>query len=171
MAEIETGALIQEILSRNLKIPAERITNYNSDWDIPKDDGIYIIIKIDSNPPYATRNQYFQQKNSAGEDSLFERQSMAVLESVTISVISKSVEARKMTPLVMLALSSTYSIQLQEKYGIKLSLPESRDASDLEATARLNRFDILVKIYRGYSNEMEVDYFDKFPLANPIIQE
>lgn len=171
MVDIETGALIQNILSRNLKIPPERISNYNSDWDVPKDDGVYIIVKIESNPPYGRKNTYIQKNNSAGESSLFEIQSMSVLEDVTISVISKSVEARKMAPLVMLALGSTYSIQQQELYGLKISRPESRDASDLEATARLNRFDISVKIYRGYKNEMEVDYYDKFPLAKPIIQE
>lgn len=173
LEEISTGHLLQKLLHENLAVPKDRVSFEDTDFDAPKDDNIYFVVKINSNPPHGQKNTYFEKEveNEQGEKEVkyFERQSMAVKEDITLSVISKSTTARTITPKVMLALMSTRSIQFQEEYGLHISRPYSKNSSFLESTARLNRFDIFFSIHRGYTNVMEVSYYDKFKFDDVLL--
>lgn len=71
-----------------------------------------------------------------------------------------------------MALNSIFSQQLQEQYHFHISTTgEVLDNSFLEATSRLNRFDVTCTVIRSYEKEKPVDYYDKFPLTSDLDAE
>lgn len=154
----EPVKIIADILSREMNIPEERIFIYNDGRPLPKDEEIYIVLYVTSRPPYGAKTSY---KDNDG--ILEEVQTLNVRENIIASIVSKDTTARTRSYEVLMALSSTYAQQVQEKYGCHISMiAPVRDMSFLEETARLNRFDTEVTILTVYEKVKPVDYYDSF---------
>ncbi len=79
--------------------------------------------------------------------------------------MSQNIEARERVHEVQLAFNSTFSRNLQMKEHVHIAiLSDVTDASFLEATSRINRFDIKTKVFRSYSKIKSVDYYDKYQI-------
>lgn len=150
--------IIKQILDSEMQMPENRIWAYNANVDIPKDSSLFIILSFGARTPYSNNIKYRETK-----DGLEESQSMNVTEEVTISLLSKNTEARDRTHEVLMALNSTFSQSLQEKNHMHIStIGNVSDRSFLEATSRINRFDLECRVFRAYSKIKSVDYYDKF---------
>lgn len=152
--------IIKQILDSEMQMPENRVWAYNANVDIPKDSKLFIILSLWSSTPYSNNIKYRDTK-----DGVEEAQSMNVTEDVTISLLSKSTAARDRAHEVLMALNSTFSQSLQEKNHMHISnIGDVNDRSFLEATSRINRFDVECRVFRAYSKIKSVDYYDKFNL-------
>ena len=152
--------LIKDILDKTLKMPTGRVWAYNGTQDLPQDRNLFIVLSFRRRTPYSSNARYKETK-----DGLAEVLSQSFTEDILISLCSLNTEAREKAALVAPALSkSAYSQYVQEKNKIHISNIQSIvDNSFMEATARLNRFDITCTVYRSYETEDLIDYYDKFP--------
>lgn len=125
-----------------------------------KTKNFFIVLKIDEVKPYANNLKY-----EYTVDGVNEILTTSVAEDITIALLSRNTEARDRAYEILQALSSTLSQQLQEKNKMHISrLGNIYDASFLEATAFLNRYDIRIRVIRSYQNINPVDYYDKFSI-------
>ena len=94
-----------------------------------------------------------------------EHQAVNICETVIISLLSQSTEARDRAHEVHMSFNSMLARNLQAKEHIHISiLGEVWDASFLEATSRINRFDAKIKVFTSHSKIKTVDYYDKYQL-------
>lgn len=150
---------IKQIIDKQLNMPEGRVWAYNGTQDLPQDAGLFIILSFLTRSPYSNNIKYV---NTA--EGLQEVQTSTFAENIMISCISQNTEARDRVHEVLMALKSTYAQYIQEKNHIHLSTTdEIVDSSFLEATSRMNRFDLKCTVMRGYDIVNNVDYYDKFP--------
>lgn len=156
----DTLNLLKQLIDTQLKMPKGRVWAANSDNSLPKDKKLFIILKIDEVKPYANNLKY-----EYTADGVNEILTTSVAEDITIALLSRNTEARDRAYEILQALSSTLSQQLHEKNKMHISrLGNIYDASFLEATAFLNRYDIRIRVIRSYQNINPVDYYDKFSI-------
>lgn len=159
MTTVKTFDILQNILCEELELSQDRVFAYNNEIELPKDENIFIVFSYMSKTPYSNNIKY----RGTVED-FKEIQTMNVAEDILISVMSVNTDARDRSHEVLMALKSTYSIYQQEKYKCHIStINEINDGSFLEASARLNRFDIKCRVFRGYDKIKDIDYYNKYP--------
>lgn len=155
---MNTLDIIKQILCEEMQLPKNRIWAYNSNVDLPKDNKLFIILHYGERRPISNTIKYKPTK-----DGMQEVQSMNVCEEVIISMISQGTEARERAYEAHMAMNSTFARNLQFKDHIHISiLGEVWDASFLEATSRMNRFDAKIRVFKSYDNVKSVDYYDKY---------
>lgn len=156
--------IIKNILVNEMELPKTRVWAYNADMDLPKDNKLFIVLHYGERRPISNNIKYVST-----EEGLEEHQSMNVVEDVIISLLSRSTEARERAHEVHMAFRRTYSQQKQAKEHVHISLlGDVYDASFLEASSRINRFDCRVRIFNSFSKIKTVDYYDKFPVTSRI---
>lgn len=150
--------IIKTILDEEMQMPKGRVWAYNANVDLPKDDKLFIVLSYGERKPISNNIKYVLTP-----DGMNEVQTMNVCEDVIISLLSKNTEARDRAHEPHLALGSTFSRNLQFKEHIHISLlGEVWDASFLEATSRINRFDVKCRVFKSYDKIKSVDYYDKY---------
>lgn len=150
--------VVQQILSNQMNIPASRIFAYNSNVDLPTDSALFIPLFYTERKPYANNSKMISTPAGVNE-----HQTVNMVEDVIIALMSKDTSARDRVQDVFFALKSNYSQDIQTQNNIRIStIGEAYDKSFLEATSMLNRFDIKIRIFRGYEKINTVDYYDKF---------
>ena len=149
---------IADILVNQIGISSDRIFLPNSLRSLPTDENLYIVIDVQTYPPFGMKREYETIKGVYTE-----KQSAMIKQLVTIKAVSKNTDARTQCYKVALALNSTYSQQIQEKYKFHLSVNNNvQNRSYLEATARLNRYDTEVNVITAVGQTQAVDYYETF---------
>lgn len=165
----EPISIIRNIIIREMDLQPSRIWIYNADAPLPKDSGLFCILSLNAQNPFSNNVKY---EGSFEDDTLNEVQTMNVQADITVSLLSKDDSARSRAYEVQMALGSTYSQQMQEKNKMHLSrIGNVVDASFLEATSRLNRFDVDCVALYAYKKVKPVDYYDKFPIDSMLRPE
>lgn len=155
-----TLSIIKQILDKQMEMPQNRVWAYNANMDLPKDPNLFIVIYYGERNPISNKLRY-----ESTPEGLNEVQTMNVVEDIIIACISQNTDARERAHEVHLAMNSTFSRQMQAKNKIHIStIGGVYDASFLEATSRLNRFDCRIRVFRSYEKINNVDYYDKFRL-------
>lgn len=154
----EPVKVIADIIAHELQLTRDRIFIYNDGRELPKDSGLYIVLLIESRPPFAAKTEYKEV------DGVYTNvQTMNVAEKITAQIVSKDTTARKRAYEVQMSMSSDYAIKQMERQGFHISrIANVRDASFVEATSRLNRFDCEINLLVAYQKIHEVDYYDTF---------
>lgn len=157
---MSTLDILKQIIDKEMEMPANRVWAYNSDVPLPKDEDLFIVLFIKEQTPISNTSKYISTTKG-----MTEKQFINIKEEITISLISKSTQARERAHEVILALNSLYSRQLQAQNKIHISiLGDVYDASFLEASAMLNRFDCRIRVFKSYAKIKAIsDYYDKFP--------
>ena len=156
--------IIKNILCEEMNLAKTRVWAYNSAVDLPKDNKLFVILHYGERRPISNNVKYV-----ATDTGLEEHQSMNVAEDVIISLLSRGVDARERAHEVHMAFRSTYSQQRQAKEHVHISLlGDVYDASFLEATSRINRFDCRVRVFNSFDKIKTIDYFDKFPNTSQV---
>lgn len=154
------GALeiIKQIICEEMGVAKNRVWAYNSNIDLPTDTGLFIVLHYGMRNPISNTVKYVETA-----DGVEEHQAMNICEEVIISLLSQNTEAREHAHEVQMAFNSTFSRNLQMKEHVHIAiLGDVTDASFLEATSRINRFDIKTKVFKSYSKIKSVDYYDKY---------
>ena len=165
----EPISIIRNIIIKEMDLKPDRIWIYNADAPLPKDSGLFCILSLNAQNPFSNNVKY---ESSFEDDTLNEVQTMNVQADITVSLLSKDDSARSRAYEVQMALGSTYSQQMQEKNKMHISrIGNVVDASFLEATSRLNRFDVDCVALYAYKKVKPVDYYDKFPIDSMLRPE
>jgi len=155
---VSTLEIIKNILDNELEMPENRIWAYNANMNIPKDGQLFIVLSYISRTPIANNIKY--KPTSSGMQS---HQSINLNEHILISLISQNTDARERAYEIGLAMNSYFSQKQQNKYKIHISTQNDIvDRSFLEASSRLNRFDVEINVFRAFDKIKDVDYYDKF---------
>lgn len=154
----ETLDILKKIIDNEMEMPVNRVFAYNTDVPLPQDGKLFIVLSVIFRNPYSNNVKYKTINNQYSEV-----QSMGVKEDILISLLSKDKSARERANEVQLALGSTYSVQQQEINKLHIAkIGTANDASFLEATSRLNRFDVRCSVIRSYEKIKAVDFYDKY---------
>lgn len=152
--------IIKQILDKEMQMPQGRVFAYNSNVDLPQDRNLFIVLHYTAKTPYSNNVRYENTKDG----KLVEHQMSNFVEDILISLMSVNQDARDRAHEVLMALRSNYAQVLQEQNKVHITTQgDIIDKSFLEATSRLNRFDVRAKIYVSYDKITNVDYYDKFP--------
>lgn len=152
--------IIKQILDKEMQMPQGRVFAYNSSVDLPQDRNLFIVLHYTAKTPYSNNIRYEHTKDG----KLVEHQTSNFVEDILISLMSVNQDARDRAHEVLMALRSNYAQVLQEQNKVHITTQgDIIDKSFLEATSRLNRFDVRAKIYVSYDKITNVDYYDKFP--------
>lgn len=152
--------VLADLLSRELNLGADRIFIYNDGRPLPKDKGLYIVLSINGTNVF--RNTNDTREIMVNEQKVFsESFNQNFKQNIIVSVISEDSSARLMANEVVMALSSVYSEQLQERYYCHIArIAHITDASFLEKTDMLTRMDVAVSVLSWKKLENPVDYYE-----------
>jgi len=153
---------ICDILQDQMSLTDDQIWIYNEKQDIPTDPGLHISVGQMGITPIGNNRKFL---------GTTEKISQTYQETIAIEVFSKDTSALSALPQVLGALASTYSIQIQERYGFKIStVPTTvNDTSFLENTAIVYRLSITIRVIRAYEVTKDVEYYEHF--ENTITSE
>lgn len=160
--------VLQQILVHQMQLDSSRVFEYNSSVDLPQDEHLFIVLFYTSRTPYSNNSKIKVDANG----NIEEHQSMNVCEDITISLLSQNYEASDRAYEVLMALRSVYSQGLQENNRLHIAtIGDVTDSSFVEASSRLNRFDVRIKVHTTYDKINTVDYYDKFPVSSTFEPE
>jgi len=154
-----TAQIICDILKYGMELRPEQIWIYNQRHSIPEDKQLYVIVGMSSPKVYGNNNV------SVGvTGGMYDVASQYVSETIQIDLMSYTMEAQERYYEVLGSLVSTYSLEYQMNYGLKIaSIPTSvNDVSGIDGATMLNRIVITLQVWRKYDTIISAAYYDTF---------
>jgi hypothetical protein len=150
------------LIESQLDLPPKRVYVYNSKWEIPKDDGLFVSVGYLGERPFGVSMHF--ENHPDDESEMIEVQTMNTQEHYSIDVFSRNTSARERKHEVIFALNSTEAERLCEQYSFKFgNLPTSFvDVSSVEASARLNRYSISFNLLRAHERRRAIESYNSF---------
>jgi hypothetical protein len=156
--------LLGDIIQKYMSLEDDQIVLYSSDWKIPDDNRMYIIISYSG-----TSQNILNIKSEFNSADNTETMSMAAHERFTVDIMQSGDEILETVQKIFFALKCQNSISLQETNNISIWREgKAIDLTAIEGAGALRRYQIPVIISNVQSNKTAVDYFDKF--AQPQTQ-
>lgn len=151
--------LVCDILQQELGLPAGSVYLWDQKINIPKDGGLYIAVGVASCKPFGVSTDY--DSSGPGLDAV---QSVNMMATLDINILSRSSIARDRKEEIVLALSSVYAEQQQELNSFMIGrLTKSFvNLSEEDGAAIPYRFVISVNIQYAYRKTAAAQYFDDF---------
>jgi len=169
--EFELIKVLAELLRTelDLTVAPPRVFIYNQKWNIPDDDGLFVNVSFLSDRVFSSNSTIVNDPLS--DTGMTEELSTNVQETYQIDVFSRDNSARLRKHEVIFALRSLAAQQACETYSFKIgSIPSSFiDLSQIEASARLNRYALRFNLLRGYSRTKSIDAFTNFTIPPSLI--
>jgi hypothetical protein len=152
--------VVADILQLEMDLKPDQILLYNTDFNIPADDKMYLSIGILGDVPFAASHQVLDDP----ELGLVENQGVNVQEIYSLLIYSKSPEARLRRHEPPMILRGVKAQQQMEKYSFKIGyLPTTmNDVSEVEGTYRLSKYSLTFRALVAYARLRAVEYFDTF---------
>ena len=159
----ETLKLICDALQTEMGPPKGVIQIYNQDRRLPAAKGYFIDVLLLNARPFAVNKKYVVDPAST---ELVEQQTVNQQEIIQVDIFSYDDSARLSKINIIFALNSTTMQQLAEKWAFKIArIPASFvDASEVEASKRLNRYALTFAVLRGYQKTASAQTFTNFQI-------
>ena len=150
---------ICNILQNQLGLSNGQIWIYNQKRDIPNDFGTYFVVNYTGQRIIGNT-----RREIATSTGLIEYQSVHSLANLSLNVFSRSSSIRDMRDKAIMALNSTYSQQIQEKYGFQIARNSFSvtNTSEIEGVAELTRYTISFNVTYMSETTKSIDYYDTF---------
>jgi hypothetical protein len=167
-----TPQIICDILSRGMSLGKDQVWVSNQRRSIPEDKRLYVVVGIAGLKAYGNNNKSMWVTGSTGPTggtgqtgptgTYQDQLSQYMLETISIDLLSYTQEALQRYNEVLGSLRSTYSQQIQELNGMKISeIPVSmNDVSFVEGAALIYRISITLPVFRKYDMILNADYYD-----------
>ena len=153
---------LADIICNQMGINQDRVFLLNDNRQIPNDSELYVTLDIIMQAPFGADVKY-KETTLNNQQVYQEVQSMAIKQTIVVSLVSKNSDARLRAYEVQMAMNSTYSEQSQETNGFHIaSISPIHNRSFLEASSRLNRFDTEIAVITGIEKTQNVGYYDTF---------
>ena len=153
--------LVLDIIQRQMDLKPEQCLIYNQKWNLPTDEGLHITAQFLGANPISNRSVV----EDRAEQGFWEVQDANFQEMFQIKVQSRNNQALFQKHLVLMALASVYSQQVQEDNSFHIAPISSgfTDISEIEGTAIPYSYAITITLHTWYHTERLVDYYNDFP--------
>ena len=157
----ETAKVLCELIESQMSLPKGTVSIYNQKRALGAKSGLWVTISILGQRIFGTSSVPI---NDPSQPDLIEVQTISQQEIYQIDIMSADDSARQRRIEVVMALTGIGAQQASERYSLKISnLPQSFvDVSEVEASARLNRYAITVTVLRAYSKARTAPTFTVF---------
>lgn len=136
----EPDKILGDIIQDFMVLDPTRVVVYDENWDPPKDQGIYITIQTDPTDILGVSQNF---NPATGE----EESSVSAFQRLTVNISSRDRSALERKEEIVMALTSTLSVQRQELEQIRIFREGPiLDLSFIEGPRALHRYQIPVKI-------------------------
>lgn len=144
------------IIAAEMELDPSRVVVYNQNFKAPSDTEIYIIV--------AKRSvRIVGSKNEPDPDTDEEIKSVILNETYDVEITSKNTDAKMRAPEIIMALTSSFSVQIQEEGNFKISrTSDILDLSFISGPSALHRYRIPVIIDRVMTKRTSIEMIDKF---------
>lgn len=157
--------LFCEIIQHEMGLASDHIYIYNQKIFQPKDSSLYVAVGVLNSKPFGNTNTF----DGSSVNSI---QSVNMLDTLNVDLISRSNEALFRRAELLLALGSNYAEYQQEANGFFIGrLPPAGqfiNLSELDGAAIPYRFRITINVQYFFRKVQAVPYFDDF--ATPEVQ-
>ena len=156
--------IIADIIKTKLALENDQVYIYNQKFNIPKDNRMYIAVKLGNQRVFGTSSQYLGTQ---------EVTSINMQATITLDIMSRTLEALNRKEEVFLALVSQRSIQVQNQNHFRIAQVPStfNDLSQLEGAAIPFRFNVSFNILYAKRILANVEYYNEFPDLDIITNE
>jgi len=160
--------VIADIIRIELRLKNDQVVVYNQRFAIPTDDRLYVSVGLAGLRTFGSSNRHVPDPIT-GE--LISQQRINRQEAYSIHAYSRGSEARLRNWEIPLALKSDTAQRWQETNGMKIGeVPATMsDASELDGTAILNKYALLVNALVAYQKESSVPYFSVFSIPPVVV--
>jgi len=154
---LETEMLLKPTNPSSTNPLDRRVFIYNQNFILPTYDDLFLIISEIPGKVIASKSEFDPVTNKDVQEIIMQRE-------VGIDIMSRNSEARQRKEEVLMALSSMYSQQQQEKNGFRVFSYSMSfvDVSENEGAGRLNRYRAAVLLHVRYTKQKDIDYFSWF---------
>lgn len=153
--------LLCDIIQNQMGLAQGRVYLWDQKIMQPTDDGLYVAVSMPSCKPFANNINY--DGSGAG---LLGIQTVNMMATVDIDIISRGPAARDQKELVLMTLNSVYSEQQQEANSFLIGrLPAGSrfiNLSDVDGAAIPYRYKISMNMQYAVTKNLQVPYYDDF---------
>lgn len=151
MADYDLANVLAALIQSEMELEDGRVLVYNSILPLPKDPKIMVAVGFVSEKVYGTNRSY--SDDPTNPEGLIEEVSTNVSETYAIDIYSQDNSARIRKNEIIFALNSTQAERLAEQYAFRIArIPAAFvDVSQVEGAARLNRYQLTMKVLRAHS--------------------
>ena len=147
--------LFCDIIKEGMELDAKQVYLYNQKINIPTDSDVYVAVGVLSCKPFSNTIEYLDDQSI---------QTTNFMASLSIDILSRSIDALNRKEELIMALNSQYARQQQEKnsFGIAKISSTFNNLSEIEGAAIPYRFNLSVNIQYYVKKVKDIDYFDNF---------
>ena len=148
-----------DILQKQLDLADGQVWIYNEKVNIPNDFKMYIMVDYQGQRIIGN-----VRREEPTTDGLIERQALHSMAILRLDLFSRGKLAMINKDLVIMALNSTYSQQVQEAHGFQIARNSFQvtNTSEVEGTAELNRYSISFNVTYVTETSKSISYYDTF---------
>lgn len=164
----EPVKVLANIIRIEMRLKNDQVLLDNQRFEIPADNRLYLSIALTGTRAFGNKNKHV---NDPVSNVLTLVQSVNRQETYSVLLYSKGPEARTRNWEVVAALNSDTSQSWQESNAMKIAtLPSSMVyVPELEGTARLFRYSLLVNALVAYEKKSSPPFFDTFQIPPTVI--
>lgn len=147
--------LFCDVIRKEMALASDQIFLWNQKITVPNDSRLYVAVSILNCKPFGNNNRF----NDGDAE-----QSVNMMATLGIDILSRSEEAWTRKEEVILALNSTYAQQQQELNSFYIGKISTGfvNLSEVDGPAIPYRFNISVNIQYVYAKTKPVQYYDAF---------
>ncbi len=165
MTGLETIKKVCEIIQNQMELEDGQVYLYNQKINIPPDDKLYVAVGVGPSKPFGST------RKMASGAGVTQRQSINVLQSLQIDILSRTTEALDRKEEILLALKSAYAMEKQLRYGFMAApIGQFTPLGSIEGAAIPYRFSINVNVQYSVSKDQETEYYDTFATPEVVTE-
>lgn len=156
--------LVCDIIQTSMGLSQGQVYMWDQKVNIPVDSRLYVAVGIQSCKPFGNRPKY-----QGGSSTSINIQSINMLATVSIDILSRSTLALDLKEQVLMALTSNYAEQQMELNSFFIAgIPTSLvNVSQVDGTAIPFRFQFLCNMQYFSVLPQAIDYYDVF--STPVV--
>lgn len=166
----ETIEIFCELISTEMSAPVNAVQIYNQKRRLPTTKGYFVDVAIVGEHVFASNSRAAPQFANPELEDLLSTQTVNVQEMIQVDIFSYDDSARVRKYDLLFALSGDAAQRKAEQYAFKIArIPQSFvAASEVEASARLNRFSLTLLVLRAYERQKQIGSYTRFGIP-PIV--
>lgn len=151
--------LVCDIIQTGMGLSQGQVYLWDQKVNIPTDSRLYVAVGVMTCKPFGNKTAYMSD-----DSGLNEVQSVNMLATVTIDILSRGPAARDQKELILLALSSYYAERQQEANSFYIAPLSTSfvNLSQIDGAAIPYRYQISCNMQYFVSQTNPVDYFNTF---------
>lgn len=143
------------ILQQEMALADGQVMIYNQKRNIPETTNLWITVGILSNKPFGNTSHF---------DNGIEVQSVNMGAALSIDIMSRDDSALERNEEILMALGSSFSQSIQEKYAFKIARTPTSfvNLSQIEGPSIPFRFNITMQVIYMVTKKKTIPFYDTF---------